>query len=127
MITYQFPFLDAGFHSLRIAIQVKQSRVNVVVVDVLGLGDLVQLALAVPGEAQLDKRVLPRSVGGALAKELDPPGRHARGLERVHSEGGVLYGERPEQLHRRRWRRPSERVARCDQAGEIGRASCRER
>src|SRR5260370_33262855 len=102
MITYQFPFFDAGFHSLRIAVQVKQSRMDVVVVDLLGLGDLVELALAVLGEAQLHERVLPSTFGRALPKELDPPGRHARGLERVYAQGRVLNRERSEPFHGRR-------------------------
>src|SRR5260370_15652591 len=117
MIAYQFPFCDTGFHSLRIAVEVRRCRVDVVVVDLLGLGDLVELALAVLREAQLDERVLPSTVGRALAKELDPPGRHARGLERVYAEGSVLDAERSEQFHGRRRRRPSEGMARGDQAG----------
>ena len=71
---------------------------DVVIVDVLVGCDLVQDALAVLGEPQLDQRVFDGALGRALSQELEPPAGHAGSLEWVDAQRRVLDGERAQEL-----------------------------
>ena len=86
----EFHLLDARRKTLGVAIQVKDPFVDVVVINPFIRRDLVEHSLAVLGQPQLDEGVLCRPLGVAFAQKTQTPDRHARSLERIDPQRGVL-------------------------------------
>jgi len=93
VVLQELHLLHARLEALRIAVQIEQPFVDVVVIDLLVRGDLVEHSLAVLRESQLDQCVLGGALGVALAQELQSPERHARRLQGIDAQCRVLDGQ----------------------------------